>query len=45
MLSDLDLNGFIKEGKTYHTPDFDNSKQKIYIRLEAAISALNVIRE
>lgn len=44
-LSDLDLNGFIKEGKVYRTPNFNDSKQKIYINLEAAISALNVIRE
>ena len=45
VLSDLDLNGFIKDGKTYRTPNFDEAKQKIYIELEAAISALNVIRE
>lgn len=45
VLSDLDLDGFIKEGKTYRTPNFDEAKQKIYIELDAAISALNVIRE
>jgi len=45
VLSDLDLNGFIKEGKTYRTPNFNDAKQKIYIELDAAVSALNVIRE
>jgi len=45
VLSDLDLNGFIKEGKTYRTQDFKDKKQKIYITLDAAVSALNVIRE
>lgn len=45
ILSDLDLEGFIKEGKTYRTKNFDEAKQKIYITLDAAVSALNVIRE
>jgi len=45
VLSDLDLEGFIKDGKTYRTNNFDEAKQKIYISLDAAISALNVIRE
>jgi len=45
VLSDLDLDGFIKEGKMYRTSNFDEAKQKIYIELNAAISALNVIRE
>lgn len=45
VLSDLDLDGFIKEGKTYRTANFDEAKQKIYIELDAAVSALNVIRE
>lgn len=45
VLSDLDLDGFIKNGDVYRTPNFDGSKQKIYINLDAAISALNVIRE
>lgn len=45
VLSDLDLDGFIKNGDVYRTPNFDGSKQKIYIKLDAAISALNVIRE
>ncbi len=45
VLSDLDLDGFIKNGKTYSTPNFDKAKQKIYISLDAAVSALNVIRE
>lgn len=45
VLSDLDLNGFIKEGKTYRTANYDNAKQKIYIKLDAAISSFNVIRQ
>lgn len=45
VLSDLDLEGFIKEGKNYRTPNFDEGKQKVYIQLDAAISALNIIRE
>lgn len=45
VLSDLDLDGFIKEGEKYRTPNFDDAKQKIYIELNAAISALRVIRE
>jgi hypothetical protein len=45
VLSDLDLDGFIKDGKTYRTSNFEEAKQKIYIELDAAISSLNVIRE
>lgn len=45
VLSDLDLNGFIKEGKTYRTANYDDAKQKIYIKLDAAISSFNVIRQ
>lgn len=45
VLSDLNLNGFIKDGKTYRTTNFDIAKQKIYIQLDAAVSALNVIRQ
>ncbi|MBN1651774.1 MAG: hypothetical protein JW857_10625 [Bacteroidales bacterium] len=45
VLSDLDLKGFIKEGKRYRTPNFDGQKQKVFISLDAAVSALDVIRE
>lgn len=45
VLSDLDISGFVKDGKVYRTPDFDNAKQKIYVSLDAAVSALNIIRE
>lgn len=45
VLSNLDLDGFIKDGKTYRTPNFKEAKQKIYIELDAAISAVNVIRQ
>lgn len=45
VLSDLDLKGFIKDGKTYRTPNFSEQKQKVYISLDAAVSALDVIRE
>ncbi|MDA3904589.1 MAG: DUF5668 domain-containing protein [Bacteroidales bacterium] len=45
VLSDLDLNGFVKNGKMYRTLNFEDAKQKIYISLDAAVSALNVIRE
>lgn len=45
VLSNLDLDGFIKDGKTYRTPNFEEAKQKIYIELDAAISAVNVIRQ
>ena len=45
VLSDLDIDGFIKDGKTYRTPNFEEAKQKIYIELEAAISAINIIRQ
>jgi len=45
VLSDLDLKGFIKDGKTYRTPNFSSQKQKVYITLDAAVSALDVIRE
>lgn len=45
VLSDLDLKDFVKEGKVYRTPNFGTGKQKIYIVLDAAISALDVIRE
>lgn len=44
-LSDLDVNGFIKDGKVYRTANFDNAKQRIYIKMEAAISSLDIIRE
>lgn len=44
-LSDLGLDGFIKNGKTYRTPNFEESTQKIYIEMDAAVSALDVIRQ
>ncbi len=45
VLSDLDLDGFIKDGNNYRTANFNTAKQKIYIQLDAAVSALNVIRD
>jgi len=45
VLSDLDLSGFIKEGDKYRTSNFEEATQKIYVNLDSAISALNVIRE
>lgn len=45
VLSDLQIDSFVKEGDVYRTPNFNEAKQKIYISLNAAVSSLNVIRE
>lgn len=44
-LVDLDLDGFVKDEEgNYYTPGFNESKQKVYIDIDAAISQLDVRR-